>query len=44
MGRFVDSIITYRILHKLVTPFDQTDAYKLGIIDQYGNPLKKDRD
>lgn len=44
MGRFVDTLITYRILHKLVTPFDQTDAYKLGIIDQYGNPLKKDRD
>ena len=44
MGRFVDTLITFRILHKLVTPFDQTDAYKLGIIDQYGNPLKKDRD
>ena len=44
MGRFVDTLITYRILHKLVTPFDQTEAYKLGIIDQYGNQLKKDRD
>lgn len=44
MGRFVDTIITYRILHKLVTPFDQTEAYKLGIIDAYGNQLKKDRD
>ena len=44
MARFVDAIITYRILRKLTTPFEETDAYKLGIIDQYGRPLKKDRD
>lgn len=44
MARFVDAIITYRILRKLTTPFEETDAYRLGIIDQYGRPLKKDRD
>lgn len=44
MGRFVDTIITYRILHKLVTPFEDTEAYKLGIIDNAGNQLKKDRE
>jgi len=42
MSRFVDNIITYRILQKLITPFDKTDAYRLGIIDKNGNPLRKD--
>jgi len=41
MGRFVDSIIAYRILYLLVTPFDQTPAFKLGIIDAKGKELKK---
>jgi len=41
MSRFVDAVITYRILRKLTTPFDQTDAFKLGIIDARGKVLKK---
>jgi len=41
MGKFVDSVITYRILRLLTTPFEKTDAYKLGIIDKNGNELKK---
>lgn len=41
MGRFVDSIIAYRILRLLVTPFEATDAYALGIIDAKGKELKK---
>lgn len=41
MTRFVDAVITYRILKKLVTPFEETDAYRLGIIDKKGNLLKK---
>jgi len=41
MSRFVDAIITYRILKKLVTPFTETDAFKLGIIDAKGHILKK---
>lgn len=41
MGRFVDSIIALRILNLLVTPFDRTPAYKLGIIDNKGKELKK---
>ncbi len=41
MSRFVDSIIAYRILRMLVTPFEETDAYRLGIIDKYGKELKK---
>ena len=39
MGRFVDSLIAYRILQLLVTPFENTDAYKLGIIDKRGKEL-----
>jgi hypothetical protein len=40
--RFYDAIITYRILKKLVQPFEDTDAYKLGIIDRKGTVLKKE--
>lgn len=40
MGRFVDSLITYRILQLLTTPFVNTPAYKLGIIDKNGKELK----
>ena len=39
MGRFVDSVITYRILRILTMPFIKTEAYKLGIIDENGNLL-----
>ena len=41
MGRFVDSIIAYRILKLLVTPFEDTDAFRLGIIDNKGKELKR---
>jgi len=41
MGRFIDNAIAYRILSLLVTPFNQTPAYKLGIIDEKGKELKK---
>ena len=44
MSRFVDSIITYRILRMLTTPFENTPAYELGIIDKNGKELKKMRD
>jgi hypothetical protein len=44
MGKFVDSIITFRILHMLVQPFEQTDAFRLGIIDKNGNELQKMRE
>lgn len=44
MGRFVDSVIAYRILHMLVTPFDKTEAFRLGIIDKHGKELKRMKD
>lgn len=40
----VYSIYTvYQIIKKLTTPFDQTDAFKFGIIDKDGNILRKRR-
>ena len=44
MGKFVDSIIAFRILHMLVQNFEDTPAYKLGIIDKNGKELKRMRD
>lgn len=44
MGKFVDSIIAYRILKMLVTPFKETEAYNRGIIDDKGKELRKMRD
>lgn len=39
--KFVDSVIAYRILRMLVTPFEETDAFRLGIIDSKGKELKR---
>ena len=39
----IDAFITFRFLKLLVTPFDKTEAYKLGIIDERGKVLKKYR-
>ena len=44
MGKFVDSVIAYRILHMLVTPFANTEAFRLGIVDARGKELKHMRD
>ena len=41
MSRAIDSIIAYRVLKLLVTPFDESDAFRLGIIDAKGKELKK---
>ena len=37
MGRAIDLFVTYRFIKLLVTPFEKTDAYRLGIIDKDGN-------
>lgn len=41
MSRIVDNLIAYRVLSMLVTPFTDTKAFKLGIIDAKGNTLRK---
>jgi len=37
MGRAIDLFVTYRFIKLLVTPFEKTEAFKLGIIDENGN-------
>ena len=39
MGRAIDLFVTYRFIKLLVTPFKDTDAFKLGIIDEDGNRI-----
>jgi hypothetical protein len=37
----IDTAITYRILRILTKPWTEQDAYKMGIVDAHGNPLRK---
>lgn len=37
----IDNLIAFRILYKIVTPFKNTDAFRLGIIDEKGKQLKR---
>ena len=39
----IDAFITFRFLKLLVTPFNKTEAFKLGIIDARGKVLRKYR-
>ncbi len=41
MSRAIDLIITYRVVKMLVTPFEKTEAFKRGIIDEKGKVLRK---
>ena len=41
MGRAIDLFVTYRFLKILTTPFEKMEAYKLGIIDEKGNRIRK---
>lgn len=41
MGKLVDNIIAFKLLKMLVTQFKDTDAFKLGIIDDKGKLLKR---
>jgi hypothetical protein len=41
MGRAIDLFVTYRFLRLLTTPFEKTDAFKFGIIDDKGNRIRK---
>ena len=42
-SRIIDTLITYRILKLLVTPWEKNEAFKQGIIDNKGNVLKKNK-
>lgn len=39
-----DLFLIYQFIKRLATPFNEWDAYELGIIDDKGNQLKKRRD
>ena len=41
MAKVADTYLIYQVLKRLTTPFDQTDAYELGLIDKNGKLLKK---
>jgi hypothetical protein len=41
MSRLIDNMLAFRILSMLVKPFDETDAFRFGIIDAKGKNLKK---
>lgn len=40
----VDLFMVYQFIKRLATPFNEWEAYKLGIIDERGNILKKRKD
>ena len=44
MSRVIDALIAYRVVKLLVTPFNRTEAFKLGIIDEKGKVLKKSKE
>ena len=44
MASVTDYYLVYRFIKALVTPFKKTKAYRLGIIDDKGNILKKMKD
>ncbi len=41
MANVVNLYLLYRIVKDLSTPFEETDAFKLGLIDEKGKRLKK---
>ena len=43
-SRLIDTLITYRIVKLLVTPFERQEAFKQGIIDKDGKILKKNKE
>ena len=43
MSRIIDALVAYRVLKLLVTPFNKTKAFALGIIDEKGKVLVKSK-
>ena len=43
MGRAIDTVIVFRILKLLTTPWEEQAAYKEGLIDSKGKRLKKQK-
>ena len=43
-SKALDLLFTFQFLRYLITPFNKTDAFKMGAIDADGNVLKKRKD
>ena len=43
MGSAIDLFVSYRFLKLLTTPFKKTEAFKLGIIDEKGHRIMKEK-
>lgn len=43
-GKWWDLVYLYQFIRRLTTPFEESPAFKLGIIDKEGNVLKKRKD
>ena len=43
LQRAVDVYYTFRFLRQLVTPWNETKAFKLGLVDENGKVLRKAR-
>ena len=43
MGSAIDLFVSYRFLKLLTTPFEKTEAFKLGIIDKKGHRIMKEK-
>ena len=41
MAKFADTYMIYQVLKRLTTPFEETKAFELGILDKDGKFLKK---
>ena len=41
MGRAIDLFVTYRFIRLLTTPFNESEAFKMGIIDEKGKRTDK---
>lgn len=41
MNRYMQNIMAFMIVKKLLTPFDRTEAYNLKLIDKYGNLINR---
>ena len=43
MAKLADTYMIYQVLKRLTTPFDETKAFELGIIDKNGKLLKNQK-
>lgn len=40
MSKLINTLIVFKIIKMLTTPFEKTKAFELGIVDKFGNRIK----